>query len=204
MKKEIIEQLENNTNISKSKQKLSKRQKALILIKRYTFFFMTLLALLVLFLVNKEVGEKATFQTLYSVKEMLYVIPPIFILLGLLDVWVPKEIMVKYMGEESGVKGVVLAILLGSAAAGPLYGAFPVAAVFMKKGVKFSNVLVFIGAWSTTKIPMLLFEITSLGLKFAITRLIIDLFGIVIISLLLSKMISQKEIDALYANVEKI
>jgi hypothetical protein len=58
---------------------------------------------------------------------------------------------------------VVLAILIGSAAAGPLYGAFPVAAVFMKKGVKFSNILIFIGAWSTTKIPMILFEVSSLG-----------------------------------------
>jgi uncharacterized membrane protein YraQ (UPF0718 family) len=42
---------------------------------------------------------------------MLLVIPPIFILLGLLDVWVPKE-KVKFMGEGSGLKGVLLAIFL--------------------------------------------------------------------------------------------
>lgn len=129
---------------------------------------------------------------------MLLVIPPIFVLLGLLDVWVPRETMIKYMGEGSGIKGVILAFLIGSAAAGPLYGAFPIAAVFMKKGVKFMNILIFIGAWSTTKIPMFLFEISALGSTFAFTRLFIDIPGILIIASILSKMISKKEVAHVY------
>ena len=135
---------------------------------------------------------------------MLLVIPPVFILLGLLDVWVPRETMIKYMGEGSGFKGIILSILIGSAAAGPLYGAFPVATVFMKKGVKFSNILIFIGAWSTTKIPMLLFEIAALGTKFAITRLLIDIPGIIIIAYILSKLISKDEKEKMYNNAENI
>jgi len=148
------------------------------LIKRYSFFLVTIFAISTLYIVNKEIGLKAATITLSSFKEMIMVIPPIFILLGLLDIWVSKEIMVKYMGEGSGIKGVLIAILIGSAAAGPLYGAFPVAAVFMKKNVSFKNVFIFMGAWSTTKIPMFLFEVSSLGLKFALTRLIVDIFGI--------------------------
>ena len=110
--------------------------------------------------------------------------------------------MVKY-GEGSGLKGILLAIFIGSAAAGPLYGAFPVAAVFMKKGVKFSNLMIFIGAWSTTKIPMLLFEATALGTKFAVTRLLIDLPGIIIIALILTKLVTKEEAMAIYRNAEK-
>ncbi|NSW93014.1 MAG: permease [Firmicutes bacterium] len=155
-------------------------------------------------LVNKELGFKALDITGYSLKEMVLVIPPVFILLGLLDIWVPREIMVKYMGKGSGIKGVILAILLGSAAAGPLYGAFPVAAVFMKKGVKFSNILIFIGAWSTTKIPMFLFELSSLGVRFAVTRLLIDIPGIIIIAYILSKVISKNEIEEIYKNAESM
>ena len=108
------------------------------------------------------------------------------------------------MGEGSGLKGIVLAFLIGSAAAGPLYGAFPVAAVFMKKGVKFSNILIFIGAWSTTKIPMLIFEATSLGVPFAITRLLIDIPGIIIIAFILSKLVSKAEVEKLYMNAENL
>jgi len=174
------------------------------ILKRYRVFIITAIAIGILTIVNAKIGLKALSISAYSFKEMLLVIPPVFILLGLLDVWIPREIMIKYMGERSGIKGIVLAILLGSAAAGPLYGAFPVAAVFMKKGVKFNNILIFIGAWSTTKIPMFLFEMTSLGAKFAFTRLAIDIPGIIIIGFILSKLVSKNEIEKIYKNAENI
>lgn len=172
------------------------------IMKRYRVFLAVLVAMVILTLFNQKLGLRALSISGNSVIEMLLVIPPIFILLGLLDVWVPKETMVKFMGEGSGVKGVLLAIFIGSAAAGPLYGAFPVAAVLMKKGVKFMNILIFIGAWSTTKIPMFLFELAALGNKFAISRLLIDIPGIIIIAFILSKMVSKKEVEALYENAK--
>lgn len=173
-------------------------------IKKYMFLLITTLTIIVMFVINKELGFRAVSVVGYSLKEMLLIIPPIFILLGLLDVWIPREIMIKFMGEDSGLKGVVLSILLGSAAAGPLYAAFPIAGVFMKKGVKFSNVLTFIGAWSTTKVPMFLFEMSSLGPKFAITRLLIDIPGIIIIGLIISKAISTKELEDIYIKAQTI
>ncbi|QUI21800.1 permease [Vallitalea pronyensis] len=174
------------------------------IVKRYRFFIVTLVMLGVLFLVNKEYGLQAVHVTGYSLKEMALIIPPIFIFLGLLDVWVPRETMVRFMGEGSGLKGIVLAFILGSAAAGPLYGAFPIAAVFMKKGVKFTNILIFIGAWSTTKIPMFLFELSSLGTKFAITRLLIDIPGIIIIAYFLARIMPKEEIKRIYERAESL
>lgn len=174
------------------------------LIKRYRFFLVTIGIIGIITLINRSVGIKAIGVARYSFKEMALVIPPVFILLGLLDVWVPRETMVKYMGEGSGIKGVILSIILGSAAAGPLYGAFPVAAVFMKKGVKFSNILIFIGAWSTTKIPMFLFEISALGARFAVTRLVVDIPGIILIAYILSQLIPKEEIREIYRKVENM
>ena len=174
-----------------------------LIIKKYRAFIIALLAVLTLTIFNYNLGMKALSITAYSFKEMILIIPPIFVLLGLLDVWVPRETVVKYMGEGSGLKGIILSFFIGSAAAGPLYGAFPIAAVFMKKGVKFSNILIFIGAWSTTKIPMILFEVASLGPKFAITRLLIDIPGIIIIAAILSKLVSKDEINEIYKNAEK-
>ena len=175
-----------------------------VLLKRYRVFIITAMAIGVFSLINHQIGFKAISISVYQFEQMLLVIPPIFVLLGLLDVWVPRETMVKYMGEGSGLKGILLAIFIGSAAAGPLYGAFPVAAVFMKKGVKFSNILIFIGAWSTTKIPMFLFEMAALGAKFAITRLMVDIPGIIIIAYVLSKLIPGQEIQKIYENAESI
>lgn len=172
--------------------------------KRYRFFALTLGIILAIMAVNVQIGLKAVNLTLLSFKEMIVVIPPVFVLLGLLDVWVPRETMVKYMGEGSGLVGILLAIILGSAAAGPLYGAFPIATVFMKKGVKLSNIFIFIGAWSTTKIPMFLFELSALGAKFAVTRLAIDIPGIIIISYVLYSLLSHAEREEILAKAESL
>jgi uncharacterized membrane protein YraQ (UPF0718 family) len=171
---------------------------------RYRAFLIVVGAVIVFTFFNREIGMKALSITAFSFKEMILVIPPIFVLLGLLDIWVPREMMIKFMGEGSGFKGVLLSFFIGSAAAGPLYGAFPVAAVLMKKGVKFSNILIFIGAWSTTKIPMFLFEMASLGTRFAVTRLLINIPGIILIAYVLSKLISREEVESIYQNAEQI
>lgn len=167
-------------------------------LKRYRIFIVATILALLIFLFDRTLGLEALSISAFSLIEIALVIPPIFILLGLLDVWVKKETMVKYMGEKSGVKGIVFAFIIGSVAVGPLYGAFPVAAVFMKKGVKFTNILIFIGAWSTTKIPMFLFEMTSLGSKFALTRLLIDIPGIIILSYIITAIIPKKDITNMY------
>src|SRR4030042_4029910 len=125
--------------------------------KKFIFFIIALIALIVVLIINLKTGLRALNVIGFSFKEMALVLPPIFILLGLLDVWIPKEKIMKYMGEGSGIKGIILAMIIGSVAAGPLYAAFPVAAALMRKGGKFTNILIFIGAWSTTKAPMLLF-----------------------------------------------
>ena len=174
------------------------------LLKKYRFFIGTVILIGILTIFNSSLGFKSFSIAAYSFKEMALVIPPVFLLLGLLDVWVPRETMMKYMGEGSGVKGIILSILLGSAAAGPLYGAFPIAAVFMKKGVKFSNIMIFIGAWSTTKIPMFIFEMSALGSKFAVTRLVIDIPGIIIIAYLLEAFISKDEVKKMYEKAETL
>jgi len=157
-----------------------------------------------LFVYDLNKGLKAADVIVYSFKEILLVLPPIFILIGLLDVWIPKETMIKHLGEESGLKGVFLAFLLGIFAVGPLYVAFPIAAVFMKKQVKFSNIIIFIGAWSTTKIPMLLFEISALGFKFALLRLVLNIFVIIIIAYFMGFLIKKDEVRELYRKAENL
>lgn len=167
-------------------------------LKRYLPFLITLLALILLYVFLPANGQSAVDTTLYSLKEMALIIPPVFILLGFLDVWVPKETIIKYMGEKSGFVGALLSIVLGSVAAGPLYAAFPIASVFMKKGVKFTNVMLFIGAWSTTKIPMFLFEMASLGVKFALIRLGLSMVGITFIALVMNRILSKDDQTKIY------
>ena len=172
--------------------------------RRYLFAVVAAATTVLITLVEPATGKRAWSVTSSSLKEMLLVIPPIFVLLGLLDVWVAREKMVGLMGEGSGVRGILLAILLGSAGAGPLYAAFPVVAVFLRKGVKFTNVLVFLGAWSTTKIPMLLFEYSAMGAAFALTRLALSMVGICLITYGVAAFLGKDEVAAIYASAERL
>ena len=154
-------------------------------IKRYKIFLAFSGISVVLLFLTPDTGWRAFAITWDSVLEMLSFLPPIFVLLGLLDVWVDRETMMKYMGDNSGIRGSFLAFILGSAAAGPLYAAFPMAGVLMKKGVRMLNIFIFIGAWATTKIPLIMFEAATLGFRFMILRLGFNIVGIIIIAKIL-------------------
>jgi uncharacterized membrane protein YraQ (UPF0718 family) len=171
-------------------------------VRTWLLFAVTLAATLALWIVSRPLGAKAVTGTLASLKEMLFVLPPIFIILGLLDVWVPREKMVKFLGEGSGIRGVLIAFVLGSAAAGPLYGAFPVSQVLLKKGASMRNVLVLLGAWSTTKIPMLMFEYANLGARFTFTRLAMDLVGIAGIAWLMDRLLGTRDREEIKAKAD--
>lgn len=113
-------------------------------------------------------GAGKNFWAFFS--EMITFLPLMFILIGLIDVWTPKEKIEKHIGPGSGFKGTVWIILLAMLQAGPLYGAFPVAYLLWKKGCSIKNIFIYLGAFSTLKIPMLTFEIGFLGLKFSLLR----------------------------------
>jgi len=177
--------------------------KVFTILRRYRVFLLLLIINFAMLIIFPDLGRKSFQLTGSNFFEMLSVLPPIFILLGLLDVWVKRETLIKYMGDKSGIIGVLIAFLLGSAAAGPLYAAFPVAGVLLKKGSKLSNVFIMLGAWSTTKIPLILFEASALGLNFMLVRLIMDLIGIAVIAYITEKSLTQKNKDAIYQKAQK-
>lgn len=168
-------------------------------LKRYQWVLLLLLVDGSFYAWDQSLGRNIVTQTTDSFLQMLSFIPPVFLILGLLDTWVPREKVVSHLGPGTGLKGLVLAVLLGMANAGPLYAAFPVAAVMLKKGTSLFNVLVFIGAWATLKIPMFLFETQFLGGLFSVTRWICSLIGIILIAFILDRLHSATEKEAIYA-----
>ncbi len=165
---------------------------------RYKVFIILMIINLIIMFTLPDIGFDAMNITKQNLLEMMSVIPPIFVLLGLLDVWVDRATMIKYTGNGSGVRGVLISFLIGSAAAGPLYAAFPVAGMMIKKGSSLFNVFVFIGAWSTTKIPMLTFEAANMGLSFTLLRLSLSIIGILLIATLSDKLLTHERKAEIY------
>ncbi|HQH78897.1 MAG TPA: permease [Synergistaceae bacterium] len=143
---------------------------------------------LLLALWSPETGRHIWALERENLLSLLQFIPPIFVLIGLFDAWVPREQVVAHLGEHSGLRGTALALALGSLAAGPLYAAFPVATLMLQKGAGRFPVFVFVGAWSTLKLPMVLFEVQSLGMSFALTRYALSLGGVLAIALILERL----------------
>jgi len=123
-----------------------------------------------LHLLDISVGQRLVHEfTAFSMK-MVVLVPCIFILIGLLDAWVPQQWIQKHVGEHSGIRGIVYVIMLAMFQGGPLYGAFPTAHLLWKKGCSMRNVFMYLGAFSTLKIPMMLFEANFLGWRFTLVR----------------------------------
>lgn len=163
------------------------------LIKRYKFSILLIMLTFIIYLADTAKGVMILSITGSNIKEMISVIPPIFILLGLLDVWVDRSTMIRLTGKGSGFKGILISFLLGSAAAGPLYASFPVAALMIRKGSSLFNVLIFVGAWSTTKIPLLTFEAASMGINFMAIRLVLSIMGIFMIAAITDKILTNDQ-----------
>lgn len=164
-------------------------------LKEYIFpaFFLVLVGLSYIcdFIPGKEIG--AEFWMFF--KEMILFLLLMFVLIGLFDVWVPREKIEKHIGKESGWKGTGVVILLATLQAGPLYGAFPFAWILWKKGCSVRNVFIYLGAYSAIKIPMIMFEIGFLGLKFSLLRTLITLPLFIIVGFILEFYLRNKDFE---------
>ncbi|WP_330586324.1 permease [Romboutsia sp. CE17] len=161
------------------------------ILNRYKVFLILTISLFILIIFKNDLGINIFNNAKDSFIQMIEVLPPIMLLLGLMDEWVSRESMMKYMGEDSSVLGIVLSIALAAFAAGPMYAAFPFTAVLLKKGVKFSNIIIFMNAWCVIKISTLLFEISALGYKFTFYRFLIDLIGVIVMGYLVDYIVNK-------------
>jgi uncharacterized membrane protein YraQ (UPF0718 family) len=107
----------------------------------------------------------------HGIWDVLAIVPAVLILVALFEVWVPTELVQRGLGANSGIRGVLFALLLGTGAAGPLYAAFPIGMALRAKGARTANLVIFLGAWATIKLPMLMMESAFLGPRFALLRL---------------------------------
>ncbi len=104
-------------------------------------------------------------------KEMITVLPSVLVLMGLFTVWVKRETVVRFLGQGSGISGILIGIFLGTLPTGPLYIAFPLASMLLRKGARIATVMAFLSAWACIKIPQELMEIQFLGIRFTLLRL---------------------------------
>ena len=101
-----------------------------------------------------------------------------FILLGLIQAMVPKDLISSWIGEKSGFKGILLGSAIGMIIPGSPYVVLPILAGLYKTGGK-GSIPVIISIYSAkflmgiNRLPL---EIGFLGPKFTIIRIIATMF----------------------------
>jgi len=93
-----------------------------------------------------------------------------FLLAGLVEVLLPRELIVGWLGNEAGLKAVFLGCLVGGLIPGSPYTVFPIAAGFYKAGAGLGAMVGFITAWSLWSITRIPVEIALIDPKVALIR----------------------------------
>ena len=161
-------------------------------IKENLFLVIVVLAYIIMFIAKPAMGIESVKSSGYYIKEMLMIMPVIFVLTALLDMWVSKEKITQYL-ENAKAKGIFF--FLGcSISAGPVYAAFPMCVMLHKKGASIRNVVIILSSWAVIKIPMLINEAKFLGLKFMAIRWALTIIAIIIFSWITAKIIKDKDL----------
>ncbi len=163
-------------------------------IKENLFLVAVALAYIIIFIANPTMGMESIRGSGYYIKEMLMIMPVIFILTALLDIWVPKKKIMQYLGKKAKSKGVFLSFVVGSISVGPVYAAFPMCIMLHKKGASIRNIVIILSTWAVIKIPMLINEAKFLGPKFMAIRWILTIISIAIFSWIIDKIIKDKDL----------
>lgn len=156
-------------------------------LKKYYLVLTVLTVNMLLLLWQPATAGHSLTNLLHFLTEVLLILPPVMILMGLLDAWIPRDLVEANLGPDAGLRGLAWAILLGTAAAGPLYAAFPIALSLLNKGARLANIVIFLGTWGAVKIPMIIIESSFIGLRFALLRLAFTVPCVLAIGYLMEK-----------------
>jgi len=151
------------------------------------------LALILLF-VGYKGGEGQHITGMKSAFTMLVEILPLlifaFIVAGMVQVLLPRELLSKWVGAESGIRGILIGTVSGGLAPGGPYVSLPIAAGLLRAGAGVGTMVAFITGWSLWAVSRMPMEVGILGWKFTLIRIACTFFFPPIAGLIAQKFFS--------------
>ncbi|UCG39755.1 MAG: permease [bacterium] len=130
-------------------------------------------------------GLKAGFRILTQILPLLILA---FVVAGMIQVLIPREVIAHWVGAESGLKGILLGTLAGGLTPGGPYVSLPMMAGFMQAGAGLGTMVAYITAWSLWAVARLPMEVGILGWRFTMIRLACTFFMPPLAGLLASRL----------------
>ncbi len=105
---------------------------------------------------------------------ILIIIPRIaaaMLLAGFVQVLVPKDMVARWLGEKSGLKGLIIASFAGMVTPGGPMTSFPLVLALYSSGAERGALVAYMTAWSLLGVQrMIVWEIPLLGSDFTVIR----------------------------------
>ena len=93
-----------------------------------------------------------------------------FVIAGLAQVLIPKELITSWLGTQAGMKGILIGSVVGGLVPGAPYAAFPLVGALYKSGASLGAVVSFVSAWSLWSVTRLPVEMALIDPKAALVR----------------------------------
>jgi uncharacterized membrane protein YraQ (UPF0718 family) len=170
---------------------MTKKKKKLI--RDYLIMSGIVIVFVVFYFIFPDKGEISLRSAWQFFFELMLILPAVMIMIGILSVWTTQEMVTKYLGKESGFKGFLIGVLMGTLPAGPLYVAFPVAKALRMKGASVGNMVTYLSVYAAIKLPQILMELRFLGWKFTALRFVITVILIYVMSLFVELIFKKTE-----------
>ena len=134
----------------------------------------------ILFFIGYSKGEGQHTTGLKSALNMIVEILPLlifaFIVAGMVQTLLPKELLSRWIGEESGWRGILIGTVAGGLTPGGPYVSLPLVAGFLRTGASVGTMVAYLTGWSLWAVSRMPMEIGILGWRFVLARLAATFF----------------------------
>jgi uncharacterized membrane protein YraQ (UPF0718 family) len=112
-------------------------------------------------------GLLASWRTLWRNLPLLLLS---FVIAGMAQVLIPKDLITQWLGAEAGFKGILIGCVVGGLVPGAPYAVFPIVSALYQAGAGLGAVVGFVSAWSLWSVSRLPLEMALIDPKPALTR----------------------------------
>ncbi len=134
----------------------------------------------VLVIVGRQRGGGCEMQGLkFAMNLILQMLPLLvfaLIVAGMIQVLIPRELLGRWIGTESGFRGILIGTVAGGLSPGGPYVNLPIVAGLLQSGASVGTMVAFLTGWSLWAVTRLPMEVGLLGWRFTAVRLVASFF----------------------------
>ena len=140
---------------------------------------MGVIAIVLLFIGYQKGGGEHILGLKSAGNLLLQIIPLLifaFIIAGMIQVLVPTEMISKWVGMESGFRGILIGTVIGGFMPGGPFISLPIAAGLLRVGASVGTMVALLTGWSLLAVTRLPLEVGIMGWRFTLIRLACTFF----------------------------